>query len=109
MHTHFSGDVGQHLVAIFKLDAEHGVGERFYNRSFKHNGVFLRLRQLVLLRTKVHARRRPEDVRVTARGRREILARLGRLRNAIQFGGGSGSVPLVNRCKTRFEDAVGSL
>ena len=55
MHAHFSGDVGQHLVAIFKLDAKHCVGERFYNRSFKHNCVFLWLRQLVLLQTKVHA------------------------------------------------------
>ena len=55
MHAHFSGDVGQHLVAIFKLDTKHGIRERFYNRSFEHNRVFLWLRQLVLLQTKVHA------------------------------------------------------
>jgi hypothetical protein len=52
MHAHLSGDVGQHLVAIFKLDFEHCIRERFNNRSFKHDRVFLWLRQLVLLRTK---------------------------------------------------------
>jgi hypothetical protein len=33
MHTHFSGNVGQHLVAIFKLDTKHRIWQRFDNRS----------------------------------------------------------------------------
>ncbi len=27
MHAHFSGDMGQHLVAVFELDAEHCIGQ----------------------------------------------------------------------------------
>ena len=45
MHTHLTGDVGQNLVARLKLDPEHGIGERFDDRSFEDDGVFLGLGQ----------------------------------------------------------------
>ena len=49
MHAHLSGDMGQYLVAVFELDAKHRIGERFDDRSFEQNRVFLRLRQRILL------------------------------------------------------------
>jgi hypothetical protein len=49
VHPHFSGDVGQHLVAIIEFDPKHRVRERFDNRSFEDDRVFLRLRQGGLL------------------------------------------------------------
>ena len=49
MHAHFSGNVGQHLVAVFEFDTKHCVWERFYNHAFQQNRVFLRLRQGILL------------------------------------------------------------
>jgi hypothetical protein len=49
MHAHLSGDVGQHFVAVFELDAKHRIRERLYDRSLEQNRVFLRLRQKILL------------------------------------------------------------
>ena len=45
MHPHLSGDVGQHLVAVFEFDSKHRIRERFDNRSFEHDRVFFGLRQ----------------------------------------------------------------
>lgn len=45
MHTHLSGDMGQHFVAIFEFNAEHGVRQWLDDRSFKNDRVFLGLRQ----------------------------------------------------------------
>lgn len=49
MHAHFSGDMGKHFVSILQFHPEHGIRERFYNRSFQHNRIFLWLRQVNLL------------------------------------------------------------
>src|SRR4051794_34020357 len=49
VHAHLSGDVRQNFVAIFELDTEHGVRQRFDNGAFEHDGVFFRLRQSSLL------------------------------------------------------------
>ena len=45
MHPHLSRDVGQHLVAVFEFDAEHGVRQRLGDRSFQNDRVFLGLSQ----------------------------------------------------------------
>ena len=45
MHPHLSGDVGQHFVAVFEFDAEHGVRQRLGDRSFQNDRVFLGLSQ----------------------------------------------------------------
>ena len=45
VHAHLSRDVSEHLVAIFELDSEHGVGERLDDCSFQNNRVFLGLCQ----------------------------------------------------------------
>ena len=52
MHPHFPRGVGQYLVAILELNAEHGVRQRFSDRSLQHDGVFLRLRQVTLSSTR---------------------------------------------------------
>jgi hypothetical protein len=49
VHPHLAGDMGQDLVAIFKLDPEHGVRERLGDCAFKHNRIVLGLWQNVLL------------------------------------------------------------
>ncbi len=49
MHPHLSGTVGEDLVPVLKLNAEHRVGQRLYNRSFENNGIFLWLGQVSLL------------------------------------------------------------
>src|SRR6476660_8565141 len=35
VHAHLAGDVREDLVAIFELDAEHGVGQRLDDRPFE--------------------------------------------------------------------------
>ena len=45
MHAHLSGDVGQHLVAVFQLDAKHRIGQRLVDGAFHDDGVFFGLRQ----------------------------------------------------------------
>ena len=45
MHPHLAGDVRQHLVAVLEFHPEHGIGERFDDRSFEDDGVFLGLGQ----------------------------------------------------------------
>ena len=45
MHPHLSGDVGQHFVAVFEFDAEHGVRQRLGDRSFQNDRVFFGLSQ----------------------------------------------------------------
>jgi hypothetical protein len=37
--------VGKHLVPVLELDAEHGVGQRFDDRSFHQDRVVLGLGQ----------------------------------------------------------------
>jgi hypothetical protein len=49
MHTHFSGYVGQHLVAVFEFDTKHCIGKWFNDHALKQNCIFLRLRQRILL------------------------------------------------------------
>jgi hypothetical protein len=45
MHPHLSGNMRQNLVAILEFNSEHGIRERFGNRSFQDDGVFLGLSQ----------------------------------------------------------------
>lgn len=45
VHSHFSGDVRQHFVAVLKFDPKHCVGKRLENRAFKHDGVVFWLGQ----------------------------------------------------------------
>lgn len=45
MHAHFAGDMCQDDMLIIKFDLECGVRERFFNRSFKYNGIFFWLGQ----------------------------------------------------------------
>ena len=45
MHPHLAGDMGQHFVAVFEFDAEHGVRQRLDDRSFKNDRVFFGLSQ----------------------------------------------------------------
>ena len=45
MHAHLSGNVGQYLVAVLELDAEHGVRQRLDDRSLENDRVFLGLGQ----------------------------------------------------------------
>ena len=73
VHPHFSGDVRQHLVAIFEFDTEHCVRQRFDNGAFQHDGVFFRLRQRGLLisggqigRTSPRVRAEPNGPRCNA-------------------------------------------
>ena len=49
VHTHFSGDVRQHLVAVLELHAEHCVRQGFENRALEHDRIFFRLSQDGLL------------------------------------------------------------
>ena len=35
MHAHLAGDVREHLVAVFQLDLEHGVGQRLDDRALQ--------------------------------------------------------------------------
>src|SRR5690606_22190325 len=80
MHAHLSGDVGQHLVAVLQFDAEPGVRERFDDRSFENDRVFLLLCQNYppdrsiswVMRWPCAARRRAAN---PAQGRRGTLAR----------------------------------
>ncbi len=51
VHSHLSADVRQHLVAVFELDAEHGVRQRLGDRALEHDGVVFRLGQRGLLTT----------------------------------------------------------
>jgi hypothetical protein len=41
--------VGQHVVAVLELHAEHGVRERLDDRPLQHDGIFLGLGQVNLL------------------------------------------------------------
>lgn len=41
VHPKLPGDVGQHTVAVFKFDGEHGVRKRFKNRSLDFDRVSL--------------------------------------------------------------------
>ena len=43
VHSHLPGDVGEHLVPVFQLDAEHGVRQRLDDRAFDQNRVVLGL------------------------------------------------------------------
>ena len=45
VHTHLSGNVREHFVAIFQFDPEHGVGERLDNGPLQYDCVFFRLCQ----------------------------------------------------------------
>lgn len=38
--AHFAGNVGQHFVTVFQLDAEHGVGQGFLHHAVDLNGAF---------------------------------------------------------------------
>ena len=45
VHPHLPGDVREHLVAVLELDPEHGVGQRFDDRSLDQDRVVLGLGQ----------------------------------------------------------------
>ena len=45
VHAHLSGDMGQHLVAIFEFDAEHCVRQRLDHRPLKDDRIFFWLSQ----------------------------------------------------------------
>jgi hypothetical protein len=45
VHAHFPRDVGQNVMAVLELHAEHGIGKGFVDGAFQHNRVFFRLRQ----------------------------------------------------------------
>jgi len=45
MHTHLAGNMGQHLVAIFEFDAEHGVRQRLGHRPLEDDRIFFWLSQ----------------------------------------------------------------
>src|SRR5215510_4041845 len=40
VHAHLARHVGQHLVTVVELHAEHGVGERLHHGALDLNGVF---------------------------------------------------------------------
>jgi hypothetical protein len=40
MHSHFAGDVGQYLMAVFQFYTEHGIRQRFHDRTFYLNHFF---------------------------------------------------------------------
>jgi hypothetical protein len=42
MHTHFSGDVSQDAVLVFKLHLEHGIRQGFQHDTLNPNGFFFR-------------------------------------------------------------------
>src|SRR6266545_8254294 len=42
VHPHLARDVGQHLVAVLELHAEHRVGERLDHRALDLDALFLR-------------------------------------------------------------------
>src|SRR6266545_4880918 len=42
VHSHLSRDMGQDLVAIVKLDPEHGVRQRLHYRPLDLDGILLR-------------------------------------------------------------------
>jgi len=39
MHPHLARYVSEHLVPVLELHAEHGVGQRFYNRAFNFDRI----------------------------------------------------------------------
>ena len=45
VHPHLPGDVSEHLVPVLEFDPEHGVGQRFDDRSFDQDRVVLGLGQ----------------------------------------------------------------
>ena len=49
VHPHLSGDVRQDCVAVFELDLEHCVRQRFEDLAFQHDRIFLGLWQGLLL------------------------------------------------------------
>src|SRR3954453_15167847 len=51
VHAHLSGAVGQYLVAVLQLDAEHRIGKGFDNDPFEHDRIFLGLGQVWVLQT----------------------------------------------------------
>src|SRR5262245_5812741 len=55
VHAHLPRDVGEHLVPVLELDAEHGVGQRLDHRALYQNRVILGLCQ-GLLTTYTHSR-----------------------------------------------------
>jgi hypothetical protein len=42
MHSHFSGHVSQHLMTVFKLDLEGGVGQCVFDHAVDFNGLLFR-------------------------------------------------------------------
>jgi hypothetical protein len=42
MHPHLAGYVSQDLVAVFHLNAKHGIGERFQHCTLNFYGIFFR-------------------------------------------------------------------
>ena len=50
MHPHLSRAVRQHFVSIFELYSEHRVGQWLDHRAFEHDGIFLGLGQVTLLK-----------------------------------------------------------
>lgn len=49
VHPHLSGDVRQDCMAVFEFDLEHCVRQRFEDRAFQHDRIFLGLWQGLLL------------------------------------------------------------
>src|SRR3954463_11938878 len=45
VHPHLPGDVGEDLVTVLELDAEHGVRQRLGHRPFQDDRVFFGLGQ----------------------------------------------------------------
>ena len=52
VHPHLPRAVREDLVTVLEFDAEHGVWQRFSDRSLQHNCVFLRLRQVTFSSTR---------------------------------------------------------
>ena len=49
MHSHFSGDVREHLVSIVEFDLEHGIRQRLEDLALEYDRIFLWLGQGILL------------------------------------------------------------
>src|SRR5436190_2744443 len=77
VHTHLSGAVGQHLMAVLQLHFEHGVGERLYDNALQHDRIFLWLVQQDLLNTAWGLARVARKTRQPATGQPETLSRYG--------------------------------
>lgn len=41
MHSELAGNMGENLMTVLQLHLEHGIWQRFNNRAFDLNDVFL--------------------------------------------------------------------